>query len=381
MLTTEFIVAGILPDIAADLKISLADAGTLITVFAAGMVVGAPTMAMATRRISPRLTLILALLIFAAGHAIVALCANFTVLLAARFVTALATGAFWAVASVVAARLAPAGMTSRALGVVTAGGMLATVLGVPLGAFFAQLAGWRGFFGALGLLALMAAILIWRGLPEIHTSKHHVPLRAEFAALRSKRLWLALAACATTTGGVLAAYSYVSPLLIQTAGFHAGTVPWILAVFGIGSFIGTLLGGRVGDRHPHMLTVIVPAFTVLFLTTMLLTAHSPLVLVLALTGLGLVGLSANPVLISLALRYAKNAPTLGSALSVAAFNLGTMAASWFGGRSLESPLGMLGPIALGIASSVLTLIPVSVLAWRARTAYLRQPNAADTPAS
>ncbi|MFF1308547.1 MFS transporter [Streptomyces sp. NPDC058307] len=147
--TTEFVVAGLLPETAGDVQVSVARAGLLITVFAIGMIVGAPLMAMLTLRLPQRLTLILALGVFAAGHVVVALGSSFALLLAARFVTALATGAFWAVANVVATRGVGPAVSSRALGVVGAGAMLANVVGVPLGAFAGQLVGWRGPFWAL----------------------------------------------------------------------------------------------------------------------------------------------------------------------------------------------------------------------------------------
>ncbi|MEU3025060.1 MFS transporter [Nocardiopsis alba] len=166
MLTTEFVVAGILPDIAADLQVSVARAGTLITVFAIGMIVGAPLMAMLTLRMPRRVTLMLALGVFAVGHVIVAVGSDFGVLLAARFLTALATGAFWAVAAVVATRVAGPGTASRAVGVVNAGGMLATVLGVPLGALLGQFVGWRGTFWALAILAVVAIPMIARHVPR-----------------------------------------------------------------------------------------------------------------------------------------------------------------------------------------------------------------------
>ena len=152
--TTEFIIAGLLPEIAQDLRISVADAGLLITVFAIGMIVGTPTMTIATLRLPRRLTLAGALVVFAIGHVIVAAGSGFGLLLAARFVTALATGAFWAVAAVVAARAAGPGASSHAIGIVLGGGMLANVVGVPLGAFAGQLIGWRGPFWVLAGLAI-----------------------------------------------------------------------------------------------------------------------------------------------------------------------------------------------------------------------------------
>jgi MFS transporter len=195
-------------------------------------------------------TLVLALAVFAAGHVVVALASDFALLLAARFVTAWATGAFWAVASVVATRASGPAASSRALGLVGAGGMLANVVGVPLGALAGQLSGWRGPFWALAALALVAVALIARYVPHNGPDRSTQPVRAELAALRSGRLWLALAACATTTGGVLSAYSYVAPLLTDRAEIAAGLVPLVLVGFGVGSLVGSVLGGRLGDALP-----------------------------------------------------------------------------------------------------------------------------------
>lgn len=194
--TTEFVVAGLLPEIAADFGRSIAQAGLAITVFALGMIIGAPSMALLTLRLPRRLTLTLALLVFAAGHVIVALTTSFTIMLAARCLTAFATGAFWAVAAVVAARIVGPAASSRALGIVLGGGMLANVLGVPIGALAGQLVGWRGAFWGLAVLALLAAITVARTVPADHAHQPTPSVRAEVAGLRSGRLWLTLATCA-----------------------------------------------------------------------------------------------------------------------------------------------------------------------------------------
>ncbi|MFE3178144.1 MFS transporter [Amycolatopsis sp. NPDC059090] len=361
MLTTEFVVAGILPEIAADVRVDVAKAGLLITVFAVGMIVGAPAMAMLTLRLPHRLTLMLALAVFAAGHVIVALSSAFAMLLAARFLTALATGAFWALAAVVATRVAPAGTSSRAVGVVNAGGMLATVLGVPLGALATQFFGWRGTFWALAVLAVAAIPLIVRHVPASGDAHQAVSIRAELRALRSRRLLLALAACAATTGGVLAAYSYLAPLLTGRAGIAENLVPLVLAGFGAGSLAGSIGGGRLGDTHPHAATIAAPAVTALVLLVMCFVASAAVPTTVLVVLLGFFGLGANPILISLAVRYADHAPTLGSSLSVAAFNLGTAVASWVGGAALESGLGTVGPVVVGAVISAMTLIPVIAL--------------------
>jgi predicted MFS family arabinose efflux permease len=361
MLTTEFVVAGLLVEISRDLGVSVARAGLLITVFALGMIVGAPTMALLTRRMAGRTTLLLALVVFAVGHVVVALGENFTLLLVARFVTAWATGAFWAVASVAATRASGPGASSRALGLVGAGGMLANVVGVPIGAFAGQVAGWRGPFWALAVLSLAAVPLIARQVAP-GGGGGATTLRSELGVLRSRRPWLVLAACATTTGGVLSAYSYVSPLLTDRAGIAPGWVPLVLVGFGVGSLVGTILGGRLGDTHPHATTVAVAASsTGVLLAIWLVSAHAvPTVLLVVL--LGLVGLSANPVLSALAVRFSGVAPTFGVALSVAAYNLGTAVGSWGAGHALDSGLGAAGPALVGTGIAVLTLVPTVALA-------------------
>jgi predicted MFS family arabinose efflux permease len=367
MLTTEFVVAGLLPEIAGDLHVSLARAGLVITVFAVGMIVGSPTMALLTRRMPRRVTLMLALAVFAAGHVVVALGSSFPVLLAARFGTAWATGAFWAVASVVATRAAGPAAGARALGLVGAGGMLANVVGVPIGAFAGQFAGWRGPFWALALCALVAVGLVARHVPhEGRADEQAVPLRSELAALGSGPLWLVLAACATTTGGVLSVYSYISPLLTDRTGIGINLVPLVLVGFGVASLMGTVLGGRLGDIRPHATAVVVPAVTTLVLLAVCLLSTQTVPTVTLVVLLGLFGLSANPVLSSLAVRYAGVAPTLGVAMSVSAYNVGTAVGSGIAGATLSSGLGATGPVVVGTVIATLTLIPSVAIALQHR---------------
>lgn len=362
MLTTEFVVAGILPEVAGDLGITLAQAGSLITVFAVGMVVGAPLLALLTMRLSKKLTLVIALVVFVIGHVTVALGSDLTTLMAARFVTALATGAFWAVSAVVASNVAGSSLKSTAVGVVAAGGSLATVLGVPIGAFIAQHLGWRGTFWALGIAAALAVVFIVRLVPADAPQAQGASVRSELADLRSPGLWLVLAACLTTTGGVLAAYSFVAPILTDQAGVPAALVPAVLAGFGICSFLGTLLGGKLGDRHAHAVTIVTPAVTTVVLLAMALFTTSTWTTVVLVVLLGAFGLSANSVLIHLAVGYAGRAATLGSGLAVAAFNAGTAIGTTIAGATLTTSLGLSGPATVGTVIVALTLLPAAALA-------------------
>jgi DHA1 family inner membrane transport protein len=362
MLTTEFVIAGILPEVARDLQIPLAQAGNLISVFAAGMFIGAPIMALLTMRLSKRLTLVLALIVFVVGHVVVAMATDFTVLLGARFITAVATGAFWAVSAVVATRAVSPAAGARAMGIVSAGGALATVLGVPAGAFIAQIAGWRGTFWFLAAAATIAALFVARLVPADSSNQQATPIRIQFAGLRSGRLWLALLACATTTGGVLATYSYIAPILIDQAAVPATLVPLVLTAFGVGSFIGTILAGRFGDAHPGLVTILTPAVTTVVLVAIGLTTGLPWVMTALVVILGLFGLSASGVLIHLAVRFSGEGATLASALAVSAFNAGTAVGTAVAGVALTTPLGTHGPAIVGAVIVALTLIPAISLA-------------------
>ncbi|ROP65452.1 MFS transporter [Curtobacterium sp. PhB115] len=361
MITTEFVIAGILPGVAADLHVSLGRAGLLITVFAIGMIIGSPLMTLLTIRLPKRRALLLALALFVAGHFVVALAEGFTVLLIARLVTAFATGAFWSVASVVAARAAGPQLGSRAQGVVGAGGSLGTVLGVPLGAFLAQAVGWRGTFWAIAAAAVVLAVLVARFVPRDAATGGHISIRGEFSGLRSGRLWLTLLACVTTSGGVVSAYSYIAPVLTDRAGIAAGLVPVVLTAFGVGSFIGTLLGGRLGDARPGLVTIVTPAASTVLLVLIGLVTDQPILTAVLVAVLGLFGLSANGVLIHTAVHAAGDAAPLGSALTVSAFNLGTAIGTALVGVLLDTT-GVAGPALIGAGIVALTLIPTTLLA-------------------
>lgn len=369
--TTEFVVAGLLPEMAADFSTTVAHAGLAITVFAVGMIVGAPSMALLTLRLPRRLTLTLALAVFAVGHVVVALTTSFPVLLGARFLTAVATGAFWAVGSVVAAQAAGPAAASRALGLVLGGGMLANVLGVPLGSFAGQLVGWRGTFWALAALALAAAAAVARLVPADAHDRAAPSVRAELRVLRNGRLWLTLATCAMITGGVLSIYSYIAPLLTDRAGLSPASIPMALMAFGVAALIGSIVGGRLGDTRPYATAIATASTTIVAAAGIWVFADRPAPLLVLFTLLGLVGLSANPILVALAVRFGGDAPTLAAAMPTAIFNLGTAIGTGITSAALGTSLGTLAPAVVGTAFSVLILVPLLALAARERPSRRR----------
>jgi DHA1 family inner membrane transport protein len=370
--TTEFVIAGLLPEIADDLRVSVPQAGLLITAFAAGMIVGAPLMAIATLRLPRRSTLVLALVVFAFGHVVAALSPSFAVVLAARVVTALATGAFWCVGAVVATTAAGPAATSRALGLLLGGMTLANVAGVPLGSWLGQVSDWRGPFWVLAALSAGGAAIIGRFIPDEERSERR-SVRAEFTALRQGRVWLALSATALLMGGVLATYTYISPLLTERAGIPTWAVPLVLTGYGLGALLGTTVGGRMGDRRPLATLITAAAASTLVLLLLVFLSTSPVATVVLVTVMGVTGFAATPVLGALIMRFAGAAPTLASALASSASNVGIALGSGVAGIALVSSLREAGPPLVGSVAAALTLVPLTALA------LMRTTRATSTP--
>ncbi|WP_328494853.1 MFS transporter [Streptomyces sp. NBC_00414] len=360
--TTEFIVAGILPEMAADLGVGVSRGGLLITFFAVGMIVGAPAMAIATLRLPQRSTLVLALAVFALGHVIAALVSSFALVLVARVITAFATGTFWAVAGAVALAAVAPNARARASGMIISGIGLATVIGVPIGSLVGNHIGWRGAFWALAALAGVVALVIGRFIPAASHTDGVPSVRSQFAALRSGRFWLTWVAGVLLLGGVMAVYSYVAPLLTDRAGVPTGAVSLILVGYGIGALIGTNIGGRLGDRAP--LAALAGAALIAFLVLALLQtplSTDPVATVVLLILMGLAGQSVPPVASTLAVRFAGNAPTLAYALSASAFNVGIAGGSLTAGVALDSSPGLTGPALVGMLMVALALVPLAAL--------------------
>jgi MFS transporter, DHA1 family, chloramphenicol resistance protein len=380
MLTSEFVVAGLLPELARQYGIDVPHAGLTITVFAVGMI-ASPLTVLATVRLPRRSSLAVLLLVFAVGHVVAALSPTFEVLLVARFATALATGAFWAIAGLVVADAAGDGARTRALGLIQGGGMLATVIGVPIGAFAGQLAGWQGPFWALAGLAVGAAALVARLVPHTPAARPQRGTRWDLSALRSGRMWLVLATCGLVTGGVLSVYSFISPLLTDRTGLPESAVPLALVVFGVTGLAGTLIGGRLGDSHPFRTILGTSAGTLVAVVLLGAFSSAPVPTLVLFALLGFTGLSANPILAALAMQYAGRTPTLASALTPAAFNLGTAVGTGVTSAALRSPAGPLAPVEVGAAAATLVLLAAIALALLRPRTTPEPSSAACAPAA
>lgn len=357
--TSEFVVVGLLPDIASDLSIGVTDAGLLVTAFALGMI-ATPVIAFGSLKVPQRTALVAALVIFAAGHLTVALTANLPTILVARFLTALATGAFWSIAAGAAARAAGDASAARAIGYVISGGTFATVIGVPLGSFAGQSGGWRGPFWALTVSALLTAIAITRFVPAGPPATQETRIRAQLSSLRNGRLWVVLLACVLINASVLSTYAFIGPLLVERAGVPVELLPLSLVVFGLGSLAGTLTSGGLGDRAPYATAFIggCAVFGALGVLCLLSELAVPAVALLAVAGL--FGMGTNPILMALTVRYADRAPFLATSLATSFFNTGTSIGSWVTARAIDSTGTIAIPL-VGSAFAFLLLVPLALL--------------------
>ncbi|WP_051027311.1 MFS transporter [Nocardia higoensis] len=364
--TTEMMVAGILPEVSEALDVSVAQAGSLITVFALGMMIGSPLMALATLRLPRRAVLITALVLFAAGHVIGALTDVFALALVGRLVSALGTGTFWAVGALVATAAAGRERAASAMGVMIGGLTIANVIGVPLGAALGKSLGWQGPFWILAVLSLVAVAVIVRQVPADHGGGSHATVNGELAALRKGRLWLVYLSIALAQAAVLGTYSYISPMLTDRAGLAAGLVPLAMLGYGAGTVVGSALGGRLGDSVPWRAAITGVLATTLVLTAITLWATNSAVAVVLVIALGVAGLVCNPILSAQVVAVAGPGRPLAMALSTSAFNVGIAGGSALAGVALSSGLEAQGPPLVGLVFGILALVPLVLLARGAR---------------
>ncbi|MEU5752819.1 Cmx/CmrA family chloramphenicol efflux MFS transporter [Streptomyces sp. NPDC047829] len=369
--TSEFMLSGLVPDIARDLQVTVPAAGALTSAFAVGMVVGAPLMAALGRRWSRRGALLGFLCVFLAVHVVGALTGSFQVLLATRVVGALANAGFLAVALVTAADLAEPGAKGRATSTLLGGVTLACVIGVPAGALLGQVWGWRSAFWAVALLAVPAVVAVARSVPGGAAEATPPPLRGELRALRAPRLRLTLLLAALVNGATFCTFTYLAPLATEVGGLDGGWVPGVLALFGAGSFLGVTVGGRFADRHPVRVLTAGGAALCAGWCALALGAGSPAVALGLVFLLGALSFGVGSTLISQALYAAPDAPTLAGGFATAAFNVGAALGPWAGGAAIGAGFGYRSPVwvsaglvtgALGLALAV--SVAPAARAWR-----------------
>ncbi|MEU5865813.1 MULTISPECIES: MFS transporter [unclassified Nonomuraea] len=353
--TTEFVIMGLLPEIAGDYGVSIPTAGLLVTGYAIGVVIGAPLMTALGTRISRKTMLLVLMGLFVAGNLLSALAPGFGTMLAGRIVASLAHGAFFGIGSVAAADMVAPHKKAGAIATMFTGLTIANVVGVPLGTFIGQAVGWRTTFAivaVLGLVGLLGIAVLVPAMPRAEGTR----LRGELRAFRNPQVLLAMAMTVLGFGGVFAAITYVAPMMTQVAGYSADAVTWLLVLFGVGMFLGNLLGGRFADRAlmPLLYTTLGGLAVVLALFT--LTAHNKVAAAASILLVGALGFATVPPLQKRVLDQAHGAPTLASAVNIGAFNLGNALAAWLGGLVIAAGLGYTAPNWVGALLAAAALV-------------------------
>ncbi|MFC9797621.1 Cmx/CmrA family chloramphenicol efflux MFS transporter [Streptomyces sp. NPDC127584] len=377
--SAEFLLAGVLPDIADDLDISLSSAGALISAFAIGVVIGGPPLAVLTLRWPRRTTLVISQAVFAAGVAVGLLTDDFTVLLVTRFLIGLAYAGFWAVAAVTAISLVTPDRTARASGVVVSGLSIAMVAGGPAGAFLSHFTGWQGGFWAVVALTVLSAVATIVAVPATKAAQEP-SVKRELRTMRQPQLWVVYAATLLSTAAYMISYNYLAAFLTDVTGVDSVWVPGILVLFGIGAFIGLSIGGRIADGRPHHALLIGAGGILVCSVLLALLAEYAVAVVPLVLLLGVAGFVLNPAVYGRVFTVASGAPTLAGATAVSMFQLGISVVPVLAGVALGAGAGLTSIPWLGAGLAVLTIPVVLVERTMARNRAARTAEPTSAPA-
>lgn len=360
--TSEFMLAGLLPDIATSLDVSVGTAGLLTSAFAVGMIVGAPLMAALARRWPARSSLLGFVLVFAVTHVVGALTTSFPVLLVTRLMAALANAGFLAVALATAATLVAADHQGRALAVLLSGTTVAAIVGVPAGAALGSLLGWPAAFWAIAILCLPAAFGVLKGIPaRAGTTAHEIltgpSLRAELAQLAKPRLILVMLLGALVNAATFATFTFLAPIVTDSAGLAKLWVPVVLVVFGIGSFVGVTVAGRLSDQRPGTVIAVGGPLLLLGWIALATLAAQPAALLVIVFVQGVLSFALGSTLIARVRYAAAGAPTMEGSYATAALNIGAAGGPIIAAATLGAGRGDLGPV---WASSILIAITLLI---------------------
>ncbi|MER7518328.1 MFS transporter [Streptomyces sp. NPDC126499] len=380
--TTEFVIMGVLPQVAGDFGVSIPTAGWLVTGYALGVVLGAPLLTVLGTKVSRKKMLMFLMGLFIAGNALSALAPTFGLMLAGRVVASLAHGAFFGIGSVVAADLVAPQKRASAISLMFMGLTVANIVGVPGGTSIGQALGWRVTFVIVAALGVLGLLGVARLVPETGRPEA-ANVRTEFAAFKNVQVWLAMAMTVLGFGGVFAAITYITPMMTEVTGYAESSVTWLLVLIGIGMFLGNLVGGRFADRKLMPMLFATLGALSLTLLAFTFTAHDKVLAAITLTLIGALGFATVPPLQKWVLDQAAAAPTLASAANIGAFNLGNALAAWLGGTVIASGLGYTAPNWVGAllaGTALLLAVLAAALDRRTRAARASSGNHGTTAA-
>ena len=357
--TSEFMLAGLVPDISTYFGVPVGTAGLLTSAFAAGMVIGAPAMAALTRRLPVKSTLLGCVTVFAAAHVVGALTPDFTVLFITRVIAAIVNAGFLAVALGAATKLVAPNAKGRAVSILLAGTTVATVAGVPAGAVLGTALGWQSTFWAIALLCVPAAIGIAAGFTTQAgdtSEKDSSSLRMELAQLASPRLVLTMMLAALVNAGTFATLTFLAPIVTGTADLSQWWVSVALVLFGVGSFIGVTVAGRLADARPRVVIMGGGSVLVLGWVALALFATNPVALLGLVFAQGVLGFAVGSTLITRVLYAAAGAPTMAGSYATAALNVGAAVGPILAAAALGVIPGALGPVWVAVTTTAAALL-------------------------
>lgn len=356
--TGEFVIMGLLPNVATDLGVTIPQAGHLISAYALGVVVGAPLLIALSVRLRRKTVLIALMAAFAVGNILSALAPGYSWLMAARFIAGLPHGAFFGVGAVVAGGLVEPSRRTKAIATMFTGLTLSNVVGVPLTTLLGQHLGWRPVFAADAAIGALAAISVSLAVPaQAKASAEAIRLRGELRAFRSTQVWLALGVAMLGGGGLFATFSYIAPMMTNVAGYAPSSVTLILVLFGLGMTAGNLVGARLADRA--LMPTLYAALTLQagVAALFMITAHGKEAAAFTVFLFAAASFAVVPALQSRIVAEAGNAPNVASGANQAAFNIANALGAWLGGLVLSAGLGYTAPnaVAAGLALAGLSI--------------------------
>lgn len=353
---SELCIMGLLPNIAQSFSVNESLAGYLVSGYALAVAVGAILIPLVFRKSDRKKLLLGLVLLFIIGNTISALSSNYSMLLFGRIITASCHGAFFSVGSVVAADLVPVHKKASAIAIMFAGLTISNVVGTPLGTFLGQSMGWRITFWAntlIGILVFMGIIIFIRTsiAAEIHSK-----LNQEFIIFHKPQVWLSTLVSVLTFGGLVGPYTYIAFILTKESHFQGLEIPWLLLLFGVGTFIGNLIGGKAADRNVDQALICFVSSLIVILGIFFITVHNQILAIICMFLWGLIGYATAPGLQIRLMAYAAEAPTLGAGVNIAALNIGNAFGAWLGGLAIAAGLSSAAPLGVGVFLNIGALI-------------------------
>lgn len=363
---TEFVIMGLLPNVAQDLHVSTAAAGQLITGYALSVALGGPIIVVATYKMARKNVLMLLMVIFSIGNLFAAISLNYGLLMLSRVVTALAHGSFFGLGAIMAASLVSKNKQASAMALMFSGLTVANIVGVPFGTFIGQRLGWRASFLIISIIGVIAVLGILLLVPRKESNQKST-LITELAVLKSGQLWVTLLISLFSFGSVFAFFTYITPVLQHITGFGDHAVDFTLVVFGVGVTVGNLIGGRLADwRLNQSLVGLLVGLELLFLILFFIQAN-PVLMVFAIFLFGIFAFAQSPILQFRSMILSKDAPLLSSTLNQSAMNVGNATGAFFGGLSVNflplKYLSLTAPL-LSLVGLVLLLLQLALLRSR-----------------